>query len=68
MDSSESRERERQLANVQRHGHLGRVPERYRADREIVLAAVQQDGYALRYAAEELLADHQILLVAVQQN
>eukprot|EP00971_Amphidinium_carterae_P048353 952856-Amphidinium_carterae.1 len=57
MDDSERREREQHLANVKRDGRLEWVPVRYRADREIVLAAVQQDPYALRYAAEELQQD-----------
>ena len=39
-----------------------------RTDREIVLAAVQLNGYALRYAAKELRADREIVLAAVQQN
>eukprot|EP00971_Amphidinium_carterae_P326729 6457700-Amphidinium_carterae.1 len=68
MGSSESRERERQLANVKSHGHLGRVPERSRADREIVLSAVQENGLALQYAAEECKADHQIVMAAVTQH
>ena len=37
-------------------------------DKEIVLAAVQNDGDALDDAAEELQADKEIVLAAVQQN
>eukprot|EP00971_Amphidinium_carterae_P297897 5918943-Amphidinium_carterae.1 len=64
MDGSESRERERILANVKLHGDLEGVPERYRADREIVLAAVKKHGCALEYAAEECKADSAIVLAA----
>ena len=37
-------------------------------DREVVLAAVQQDSKALQYAAEELKKDREFVLAAVQQN
>ena len=39
-----------------------------RAYRDLVLAAVWQDGMALRYASEELQADREIVLAAVQQD
>ena len=39
-----------------------------RADCEIVLAAVKQNGLALDYAAVELQANREIVLVAVKQN
>ena len=39
-----------------------------RADREIVLAAVKQNGLALDYAAVALQANREIVLVAVKQN
>ena len=39
-----------------------------RADKEVVMAAVQQDGRALQYAAEPLRADRKVVLAAVQQN
>eukprot|EP00971_Amphidinium_carterae_P216769 4303110-Amphidinium_carterae.1 len=67
MDRSGSTERERHLVDVKRHGDLGRVPAHYRADREIVLAAVKQYGSALQYAAEECRADRAIVLAAVKQ-
>eukprot|EP00971_Amphidinium_carterae_P321577 6392105-Amphidinium_carterae.1 len=55
-----STERERALADVKRDGNCWwHVPERYRADREIVLAAVKKNGHALR-DAEECKADHDI--------
>eukprot|EP00971_Amphidinium_carterae_P110326 2185863-Amphidinium_carterae.1 len=44
------------------------VPRCYRADREIVLAAVRQNGYMLQFAAEECKADREIVLAAVQQT
>eukprot|EP00971_Amphidinium_carterae_P185132 3676359-Amphidinium_carterae.1 len=37
-----------------------------KADRAIVLAAVQQDGSAIRCAAKECKADREIMLVAMQ--
>ena len=40
----------------------------FHEDRDIVLAAVQQNGIALEYAAEPLKADRGIVLAAVQQN
>ena len=39
-----------------------------RADREIVLAAVKQNGLALEHAAAELQANHEIVLAAMLQN
>ena len=39
-----------------------------RAYRDLVLAAVWQDGMALRYASEELQADREIVLAAVRQD
>ena len=38
------------------------------ADREIVLAAVKQDGWSLKFASNGLKADREIVLVAVKQN
>jgi len=39
-----------------------------RADRDLVLSAVQRGGCALEYAAVEFRADREIVLAAVQQN
>jgi predicted RNA-binding protein (virulence factor B family) len=39
-----------------------------RKDREIVLAAVQQNGYVLEYADESFKKDKEVVLAAVQQN
>eukprot|EP00971_Amphidinium_carterae_P147216 2917228-Amphidinium_carterae.1 len=73
MDSRESAAREEHLNLVKFSGVFGRsslltLPECYRADREIVLAAVQRSGYALQYAAEECKADHDIVLAAMQKD
>ena len=38
------------------------------ADKEVVLAAVQQDGLALQFASEDLRADREVVLAAVQQH
>ena len=38
------------------------------SNRDLVLAAVQQDGRALEYAAEPLKADRDLVLAAVQQD
>ena len=37
-------------------------------DREVVLAAVAQNGYALRQASAELKANRKVVLVAVAKN
>jgi hypothetical protein len=42
--------------------------QKLRADKEVVLAAVQQNSHALKYVAEELQADKEIVLVAEQNN
>ena len=39
-----------------------------KADRNIVLAAVAQDGRALEYASEELKRDREVVLAAVAQD
>mmetsp|Transcript_20219 Transcript_20219/g.35464 ORF Transcript_20219/g.35464 Transcript_20219/m.35464 type:complete len:89 (-) Transcript_20219:104-370(-) len=39
-----------------------------RADREIVLAAVKQNGKVLVFAPEELRKDREVVLAAVRQN
>ena len=36
--------------------------------REIVLAAVQENGYALEFAPKELKRDREIVLAAVQKH
>lgn len=47
---------------------LGRAPEDLRGDREVVLAAVRQEGRALEFASEALRADREVVLEAVRQN
>ncbi len=44
------------------------IHEGFKNDREIVLAAVQQNGWALQYAHESLQKDREIVLTAVQQT
>ena len=39
-----------------------------RADRDVVLAAVQRNRFALRWASLALRADKEVVLAAVQQN
>ena len=46
---------------------LGCASKELRADREVVLAAVRQDGIALGYASDALRADHEVVLAAVTQ-
>eukprot|EP00971_Amphidinium_carterae_P064648 1281137-Amphidinium_carterae.1 len=58
--------REQNLEAVKRD-HPVNVPERYWADRKIVLVAVNKNGYALKFAAEQCKADHEIVLTAVQR-
>jgi hypothetical protein len=38
------------------------------ADRDVVLAAVDQDGNALQYADDDLRADSEIALLALHQR
>ena len=40
------------------------LPAKFKKDKEIVLAAVKQDGRALEYADESLKKDREIALVA----
>eukprot|EP00971_Amphidinium_carterae_P029108 572365-Amphidinium_carterae.1 len=63
--ATERAARERHLELVQYDAnHLRDVPERYKADHDIVLAAVKKRGHALQYAAAECKADHDIVLEA----
>eukprot|EP00971_Amphidinium_carterae_P047365 933198-Amphidinium_carterae.1 len=47
---------------------LQHATEARRADRAVVLAAVQQSGSALMYATEALRADRDVVLAAMQQS
>eukprot|EP00439_Symbiodinium_sp_Y106_P044816 s511_g5.t1 len=44
------------------------APEDLRADKEVVLAAVKENAYALDYASEDFRADKEVVLEAVQQK
>ena len=47
---------------------IGFAAAELQADRDVVLAAVQQDERALLYAAAELKADRDVVIAAVQQD
>eukprot|EP00971_Amphidinium_carterae_P117054 2317976-Amphidinium_carterae.1 len=47
---------------------LKNVPEVYKSDPEVVMAAVLRDSGALHYAAEELKGCREIVLAAVARN
>ena len=44
------------------------APAELKSDREIVLAAMAQDGWALEFAAAELKGDREFVLAAVAQS
>ncbi len=44
------------------------VPKKFQDDRQIVLAAVQQNGNALAWASKKLHNDREIVLAAAQQT
>ena len=44
------------------------VAQKLRADKEIALAAVNNNGFALESAIEELRADKEVVLAAVREN
>ena len=59
------------FAAVRQNGallRLHRSSSGLKADKDIVFAAVAQDGYALEHAAPKLKADRDIVLTAVRQN
>eukprot|EP00971_Amphidinium_carterae_P004541 91047-Amphidinium_carterae.1 len=59
-ERSKRRERRGVLkAVVQRWDALREVDELWKSDREVVLAAVQHDGRALKFAAEALKGDRE---------
>ena len=47
---------------------LAEADEKLKADKEVVLAAVKQDGYAFQYADKKLRADKEIVLEAVKNT
>jgi hypothetical protein len=44
----------------------GIAPDPQRSDRDVVLAAVRHDGYALQFASDELKDDKEIVLTAIE--
>jgi lambda repressor-like predicted transcriptional regulator len=62
-----NQERLQQLMNVLVDG-LDNASEELKADKEIVMAAVEQNGNALEHASEELKADKEIVMAAVKEN
>ena len=50
------------------HYTLRHASAKLRADREVVLAAVAEDGLNLEHASAELQADRQVVQVAVQKT
>uniref|UniRef100_A0A7S3Q607 DUF4116 domain-containing protein n=2 Tax=Chaetoceros debilis TaxID=122233 RepID=A0A7S3Q607_9STRA len=44
------------------------LPKKLKADKDVVMAAVTQDGGALEYATEKLKGDREVVLAAVTQN
>eukprot|EP00971_Amphidinium_carterae_P291352 5784581-Amphidinium_carterae.1 len=64
-------DREIVLAAVKQYGCMLEFAESCRGDREVVLAAVkdtavQQDGFALQYAAESCRGDREVVLAAIE--
>eukprot|EP00971_Amphidinium_carterae_P351380 6492083-Amphidinium_carterae.1 len=47
---------------------LVRVPQRLRSNRRIVMAALEEDGVALRFAAERLRDDMFLVLLAIERH
>ena len=47
---------------------LQQVPAELRNDKEVVLAAVQQDGRALKYASDALRSDAEVALAAIEAH
>ena len=43
-------------------------PDELKADKEVVIAAVSNDGNALEYASNTLKADKEVVLAAVSNN
>jgi len=53
---------------LESHTHLTEASEELKADKEIVMAAVSNNGHALLDAADELKADRDIVFAACRQN
>ena len=68
--SPESWDRSKVMKLVKERGGdaLIMMPHRYRNDREVILAALDDDGSALELASEELRGDRQVVLFAVPRE
>ena len=47
---------------------LKRLPKHFKKDKEIVLAAVRNDGFAIADADRKLLNDKEIVIAAIKNN
>lgn len=56
------------IEQVRRDGLALRFAQEFAADREVVLAAVQQSGDALQFASDGLREDREVVLAAVQKK
>jgi len=56
------------LKNVAVGKLLSDAPPEIRADKEVVLSAMQQNGLQLQYASAELRGDREVVLSAIQQH
>ena len=58
------------IADIHEHGPtvLRNLAPEMRNNREVVMAAVQQNGFALEYASAEMQNDREIVMAAVQQT
>jgi hypothetical protein len=64
--SNRAEEQRAALERVARDGlSIRNMPDRLKADREVVLAAVGHHGFALMYASAELKADRWVVLTAM---
>ncbi|CAE8643445.1 unnamed protein product, partial [Polarella glacialis] len=61
-------DRELALASVRRDGAALEFAEAMRADKQVALEAVRCSWHAMKFVAQELLQDRDILLAAVAQN
>eukprot|EP00971_Amphidinium_carterae_P140144 2776919-Amphidinium_carterae.1 len=69
MDGDENTAGQEHLARLRRYGLLlNLLPEEFKRDRDIVLAAVSLNGNALQYAADKCKQNREIVLTAVRAN
>ena len=50
------------------HCALKHASQQVRGDREVVRAAVEQDGWALKYASQQLRGDREMVVAALKQH